>query len=191
MRFGSWPLNIGIVTGAISSVLVVDADSIETEAWPSSHLPKTPWMVRTSRGRHRYYRHPGARVPSQVARGDRPEVKGDGAYAIGPGSLHETGVQYEAEGDWAVSREALPLLPLAMFIRTVHTPSPISLIGTAPERRARAYLARVPRPVIGAGSDKAMFTVACKLLLHFGVSEVDAATMLWEWAGNREGWDIG
>ena len=37
------PCNMAIVTGAISGIVVIDADSPEAEAWVQSHLPPTPW----------------------------------------------------------------------------------------------------------------------------------------------------
>lgn len=54
--------------------------------------------------------------------------------------------------------------------------------------RARAYLAAIPRPEIGHGSDAAVLYAACRLVRGFGLSSTDATTLLWEWAGNRVGW---
>src|SRR5436309_2225425 len=54
--------NIGIVTGTVSGVVVVDTDSVQAEAWAVTHLPATPMMCRTAKGVHRYYRHPGGTV---------------------------------------------------------------------------------------------------------------------------------
>src|SRR5262245_53467079 len=48
--------NIGIVTGAVSGIVVLDVD--KPDAFDASSLPKTP-TVKTKRGRHYYFRHPG------------------------------------------------------------------------------------------------------------------------------------
>ena len=57
--------------------------------------------------------------------------------------------------------------------------------------RARRYLAAVPRPEIGRGSDSATLYAACRLTRGFGLSAVDAEALLWEWAGGRPGWTRG
>jgi hypothetical protein len=54
--------------------------------------------------------------------------------------------------------------------------------------RARRYLASIPRPEIGAGSDAATLYAACRLVRGFGLTEGDAGALLWEWAGGRPGW---
>jgi hypothetical protein len=54
--------------------------------------------------------------------------------------------------------------------------------------RARRYLAAVPRPEIGAGSDKATLYAACKLVRGFNISAADAEALIWDWAGGRPGW---
>ena len=54
--------------------------------------------------------------------------------------------------------------------------------------RARAYLAAIPRPEIGVGSDHATLYAACRLVRGFGLSTHDAESLIWEWAGSRPGW---
>jgi hypothetical protein len=54
--------------------------------------------------------------------------------------------------------------------------------------RARKYLAAIPVPVIGQGSDVATLSAACRLVRGFNLSPADAEALLWEWAGGRAGW---
>jgi hypothetical protein len=54
--------------------------------------------------------------------------------------------------------------------------------------RARRYLAAIPPPVIGAGSDALTLKAACRLVRGFALPASDAETLLWDWAGNRAGW---
>jgi hypothetical protein len=54
--------------------------------------------------------------------------------------------------------------------------------------RARAYLAAIPKPVIGQGSDAVTFYAACRLVRGFDLSAADAEALLWDWAGGRAGW---
>jgi hypothetical protein len=58
--FGPSPdYNIGIVTGTVSGIFVLDCDSPEAMAWAGEHLPPCEMRVRTARGVHLYYPYSG------------------------------------------------------------------------------------------------------------------------------------
>jgi len=54
--------------------------------------------------------------------------------------------------------------------------------------RARRYLHAIPPPEIGAGSDQAVLSAACRLVRGFALSEGDAIALVWDWCGGRPGW---
>ena len=118
-------------------------------------------------------------------------MRGDGGYVIAPGSVHQSGAQYEQAGDWSVPREQLPRFWVGWLVR----PTPRSRprppthrpVGDVVER-ARRYLAAIPPPEIGRGSDQATLYAACRLTRGFGLPEADATALLWDWAGGRSGW---
>jgi hypothetical protein len=187
--------NLAVVTGAVSGVVVVDADSPEALRYCTRHLPYTPWQTRTAKGYHLWYRHPGVRVANRARlRIDGStlavDVRGDGGYVIAPGSLHATGAAYVEAGDWSVSHEQLPRFWPGWLVRPRHTA--VIQTTTRPTgdmvARARAYLAAIPRPEIGAGSDVATLSAACRLVRGFDLSDADAVSLLWGWAGGRPGW---
>jgi hypothetical protein len=64
-----WP-GVGVVTGAISGIVVLDADSPEAvkELTRRGHAA-TP-MVKTARGVHAYFKHPGGELPTRVGSQD-------------------------------------------------------------------------------------------------------------------------
>jgi len=189
--------NIAIVTGAISRVVVVDVDSPAAIAWAVRHLPRTPWQTKTVRGYHLFYRYPDV-VISNKSRIETPDgrlaidVRGDGGFVIAPGSLHQQGIRYAEAGDWNQPRSQLPVFQPAWVGPRCAPPS-----SWAPSRpssnanvadRAQRYLATLPLPVIGQGSDTAIFCAAARLVRGFALPPSDAAVLLWAWAGNRPGW---
>ena len=116
--------NIGILTGRVSGVIVVDTDNPPAEAWVATNLPETPMRTLTARGTHRFYRYPTARVGNKigvsVVAGAKLDVCSDGRYVVAPGSVHPSGVVYEADGDWPPIAE-LPVFSDDWFWRTAVT----------------------------------------------------------------------
>jgi hypothetical protein len=91
--------NIGLVTGAISGVIVFDIDgpdglSALTRAF--SPAPVRPLLaVRTPRGQHLYFPHPGRCViPNRASYLPKVDVRGDGGYVVLPPSRHPSGQLY-------------------------------------------------------------------------------------------------
>ena len=97
-----WPeANVGIVTGELSGLIVLDIDSPEAlEHAENRGLPPT-WTARTGRngtGLHYYFKHPGIQVGNSTGLGDIPglDLKGDRALVTAPPSRHaKTGRAYE------------------------------------------------------------------------------------------------
>jgi hypothetical protein len=54
--------------------------------------------------------------------------------------------------------------------------------------RARRYLAAIPKPEIGQGSDVAVLSAGCRLVRGFQLAEADVVALLWAWTGGRPGW---
>lgn len=189
--------NIAVITGAVSGVVAVDCDALDALRRWTRHRPYTPWQVQTGRGWHLYYAHPGVRVPNRARLETRDgrlaiDVRGDGGYVIAPGSIHASGAEYREAGDWTVPHEQLPRFWAGWLQRPGRPSSSSSRPASRPTgdvvERARRYLAAVPRPVIGQGSDRDMLYAACRLVRGYALSESDAIDLLWAWAGGRPGW---
>jgi len=81
--------NIGIVTGAISGIAVVDLDSKEAiEFSKKNNFPKTPY-VKTGKGYHLYFKYQNG-VRNFQKRPDLKDIdlRADGGYVIAPPSIH-------------------------------------------------------------------------------------------------------
>jgi hypothetical protein len=87
--------NVGIVTGAISGLVVLDLDSADAVAEAHRRgLPASTVVVKTARGEHWYFRHPGGTIRNGTNVFPGADFRGDGGYVVGAGSIHETGVVY-------------------------------------------------------------------------------------------------
>jgi putative DNA primase/helicase len=107
--------NIGIVTGRISGIAVIDFDSPAAIQFAKDQaFPPTP-TARTGNGFHGYFQYREGTRNFQK-RDDLPglDLRGDGGYVVGPPSIHESGRAYT----WlpGQSLEDLPLAPLPEII---------------------------------------------------------------------------
>jgi hypothetical protein len=113
-----WPdANLGIVTGAVSGIVVLDVDPRhdgEESLFELTHrhggLPETPEVLTGGGGRHLYFRHPGQALRNRVAVAAGIDLRGDGGLVVAPPSLHPSAKRYE----WEVSHHPDDMAPAAM-----------------------------------------------------------------------------
>lgn len=160
--------NFGIVTGAISGVIVVDADSPEAVAWVEANLPSTAMRTRTAKGVHYFYRHPGPKVLNGVKlAGMLLDVRGDGGYVVAPGSIHPSGFVYQEEGEWG----CLNNLP-------VFDPAWISSEGKTLEEQIAEFIRKAAPSIEGMNGSKGLMSFAGKLLRKFRITHEQAREAL-------------
>jgi hypothetical protein len=120
--YARWPdANIGIVTGAVSSLVVLDVDplhggdrSVEELERAHGHLPRTVEASTGGGGRHVYWAHPGGHVRNQVGLAPGLDLRGDGGFVVAPPSVHPSGRRYA----WGQSHrpEEAPLAPMPPWV---------------------------------------------------------------------------
>lgn len=90
--------NIGVVTGRISGIVVVDLDSEAAIRFSKENDFGITPAVKTGKGYHLYFSYPPDReVRNFQARDDLPDIdlRGDGGYVVGPPSIHSGGKVYQ------------------------------------------------------------------------------------------------
>jgi hypothetical protein len=169
-----WPTaNIGLATGELSDVCVVDLDGdiAIAEANRRGYDPG-PW-VRTGRvgGRHLYCRYrPDA--PTIFSKTNGIDFRGQGGYACLPPSLHHSGARY-GWGEAYLRGEPLPDIPrwIDELARTNESGGP----------RDKVDFGRLLTDGIGEGQrDQELFRAAAKL--RGADVPYDLAVKLIEWA---------
>lgn len=166
--------NIGIVTGAISGIAVVDCDTPEAVDRFRNER-KTPVVVKTPRGVHFYYRHPGEHV--KTCKGVGFDIRGDGGYVVAPPSVVD-GKQYEFQtGSEELKPVNLPLFDLNWV------PKPKTETGSTEFdnkiRNGAAYIKTI-HATQGNGGDKATFVAAC-YLKDSGMDQMEAWLAMLDW----------
>jgi hypothetical protein len=120
--FRRWPdANIGIVTGEISNLIVLDIDpkhggdsTLQKLEQKFTTFPATVEAVTGGEGRHLYFAHPCSLTRNRTGFAQGIDLRGDGGYIVAPPSIHPSGRPYT----WAEkhSPEEISLAPLPRWI---------------------------------------------------------------------------
>ncbi|WP_316977275.1 DUF3987 domain-containing protein [Shumkonia mesophila] len=134
--------NVGLVTGTVSNLVVVDMDGkAGGESYlrlvPKDDSPKGPG-VRTGNGAHLYFRHPGRGLKNFVKRHPGLDARADGGYVVAPPSRHVSGREYAFAKDRGIDLPLpeIPAVILALFNQKEQDqPQPPQGPAAAPEAR--------------------------------------------------------
>jgi putative DNA primase/helicase len=143
--------NFGVATGGGIFVLDIDGKGgrKSLDALQAEHgtLPRTV-TVKTGKGRHHYFRCDGVRVRNSAGRlGKKLDVRGEGGYVVGAGSVHSSGKTYRYVEGCALSEIEiasapewlLDLISAPKSADNVEMPPNTTPIPTAKLGRAREY----------------------------------------------------
>lgn len=117
-------VNIGILTGVESGIVVLDIDPRhggEESLKVLGLLPDTAKAATGGGGWHYFFRHPGDEVRNSAGKlGDGLDIRGDGGYVVAAPSVHVSGQQYRWLRD---PRAGLAELPGNILDRLVGAPA--------------------------------------------------------------------
>ena len=159
--------NIGMVTGTLSGLVVLDADGLEayTGVLSRGSVEPTPVAATGSPNHYHWYlRHPGRPVKNFA--GDRGTIgldfRGDGGYVVLPPSLHQSGHLYA----WLQNTEHIPprVVPLWLLHMLSDGSSPQPRDGVDGEsQRGPIDIEGVLRGVPEGQRDDTLYRTACRL----------------------------
>lgn len=142
--------NIGIATGKISNLIVVDVDGEEGKKSLSELLKRHGKLpitvkVKTGKGKHYYFRSGDTPVANSVGRlGKGIDIRGDDGYVVAPSSVHQSGTVYEFLSRRDLSDVEIAKAPKWLRKETAknETTPPLSVLPIPPSKkdRAKAYM---------------------------------------------------
>jgi hypothetical protein len=164
--FRRWPeANVGIVTGRVSGLTVVDIDprhggaaSLERVGDEHGPLPRTVEAETGGGGRHLYFAYPGQLVHNRV--GIRPgiDLRADGGCVVAPPSLHPSGRRYRWARGCGPDEVPLAALP-GWLLPEAH--------GDGPRGHPLAYWRELVRGDVAEGTrNNTLASLAGHLLWH-------------------------
>jgi len=162
-------LNIGVATGAVSGIFVLDIDGEDGEGslfkleQQHSVLPPTMEAI-TGKGRHCYYRMRGSIRNSTRQIGIGLDIRGDGGYVIAPPSIHPSGRPYA----WSVDTTR-------DFVDApdwLHTLIAAGTNGNGKTGKPLEHWHAVLTQPIHNGERNATLTSICGKLLHAGLDVI-------------------
>lgn len=169
----SWPhVNLGLVCGAVSGLVVLDFESRDDAEWFWRNRAKSQMICQTRRGFHFYFRHPGGGVGNAVKVKDetgRPrfDVRADGGYVLAPPSEPYRWILMPAHSECLS-----PFRPEWIPERRQHVDDKVI-------RNGARYIEKI-RAVSGQGGHNDTYRAAC-CLKDAGLDQADALFCLLQW----------
>ncbi|MEN8260446.1 MAG: bifunctional DNA primase/polymerase [Pseudomonadota bacterium] len=175
--FERWPdANIGIVTGAISGLVVLDVDpkhrgndSLAALLKRHGPMPATVEARTGGGGRHFYFAHPGGIVHNKVGLMPGIDLRGDGGYVVAPPSRHASGRRYAWTKGHSPEEAPLARFPPWLLDR--------SGVREAPIGHPLKYWRKLVRDGVAEGERNNTVASFCGHLLWHGV-DIEVATQL-------------
>lgn len=165
--------NIGIVTGKVSCVAVVDLDGPDGLA-SALKLGLSSSLVSLTGNGKQLWHHLGGDVLVQNAVRKYPglDIRGDGGYVVAPPSIHPNGRRYKFNRP-VLSVEKLPLFPASLFASAAAPILAAEPIG----RNETSWIAKALEEMTNGNIDDTLFRI-CSRLRNDGYSRTDCSVLL-------------
>lgn len=182
--FRTWPdAGIGIVTGTVSGLVVLDVDvkhggdvALQQLEREHARLPTTVECRTGGGGRHLYFSHPGRLVRNKVGLAPGIDIRADGGYVVAPPSLHASGLRYVWVEGRAPGRAEIAALPDWLLRQAIEEP---------PRGRPIAHWRRLVCEGVSAGERNNTIASLAGHLLRHGIDTAVVMELLLCWNRTR------
>lgn len=162
--------NIGIVTGKISNLSILDLDGENGLKYGQLNTLDTSLISLTGKGKQLWYRYHEGLGSSASEIAPNVDVRSDGGYIVAPPSIHPNGLRYRFQNPLP-SDFARPAFPT--HILTQNVPQPI----TDAERNQPGWIAKALEEMTYGNIDDTLFKI-CSRLRNDGYTQKDATYLL-------------
>jgi len=174
--FTKWPnANVGIVTGSISSIVVIDLDGPEGIESAKKLGLSSSCISLTGDGKHLWHKHPGVNVENAVRVAPGMDIRGDGGYIVAPGSIHESGRRYRWLGSGLAVNKLTPF-PGSMFA-ALTVPTRQNTTGLKGNIKQEGWIAKALEEMKDGNIDNTLVSILGRLRSD-GYSANDARSFL-------------
>lgn len=161
--------SIGVATGSISNLMVIDLDVDEEKGldgvhemtlWEREHgdLPETARVITGRGGVHLYYSYDGITQSNRAGILEGIDVRGEGGYVIAAPSIHPNGTLYE----WEFSPEEVEIAKPDETVK--------KFLATGAETKDAKEHFKLPDVIPSGSRNETMHKMACSLQAQ-GVSD--------------------
>lgn len=165
--------NVGIVTGKLSNLGVVDADGADGLTQLQKLGLHSPFTVITGSGKQLYYKF--GELNNTVKKWDGLDTRGEGGYVVAPPSIHPSGKQYSWVGGQTPNISTLPDWPKSKLI----SPAEIHYSSSKNISRSSAVSDILNGVSTGQNRHKALIRMACYLLPRHNYDYTKHALIEW------------
>lgn len=178
--FARWPdANLGIVTGRVSGLVVLDVDaghggfdSLAELERAHGALPPTVEAITGGGGRHLYFAHRGEPLANRVSLRPGLDLRAEGGCVVAPPSLHPSGRHYAWRAGHAP--EQRPLAPLPSWLAALAR-------GGGHAGHATSHWRALVREGVGEGQRNSTIASLTGHLLWRGVDAEVALELMLAW----------
>ncbi len=146
--------NIGIVTGSISGVAVVDLDGPEgLKSALELNLHSTV-ISNTGNGKHLWFKSPTWNVQNAVRKYPGIDIRGDGGFIVVPPSIHENGRRYRFVRPFTNTTDLTEFPTQVLNASAKETPA---------NKKEESWIANALGGMKNGNIDDTLFTIASRL----------------------------